>query len=817
MSEEHGPEAPLPGPPDEELLEQVERLKRRGEHAAAATALLDAGHPLQAGALFEHIFEDEQALLAYEAAEELVGAMRVALRRSDAAAIERIVERATKTGKADALIDMLQRELRHGEVARIHQARGDLELAATSYREAQRFYEAALCLEDMGDLRGAGVLFERHLDADPSHPGACLHLGRILARFSRHDDAITLLQRALRGADDKDAILLLAAPTLVLSFVSLGYDVAAEAVFERWLAAAERRGEASPGSLEEFLQSDSAAAFAAVVSRGGEKKAAQAASSSSGLDLFFGSDEDSQLEAPEDSDEERDAKAAGMLLAGRYLLGEPLGGGGVGQVFRAYDAFSDRPVAVKIFGSQAMQSEAVKAYAREARAAAALEHPAVVRLVELNLPQGYIVTELVDAESVEHRLREGGSAEWLGPFARALLDLLADCHRVGLVHGGLKPTNVFLLAGAVRVADFGAHHLLALRSTETGGLASVWPYLAPEQLFGAPPGASADLYAVAAMLYRALTGQAPFPRPEDDRRAPPAPPSSLREDLAGAWDELLLRALSPRPSERFSTARELLFALPPMPARSSLPQAVSLAGEAPAAVVLEALDRYAKGALVYRHEDTRVYEGTDLTVGRPVWLVQTDDREVLRALAICARITKGMQPVYDVLPEAGRAVVARDARRRQAELSVLRAVPQSLARDLAAVAQGLEALHDSELCLGGFAVERAMGPVGPRLRLAPAPPPQRLSAEGAARDWDSFASLVDESFEVGAAHASDTRRRLLVALEQRRVLGREDVSALAERDEGEGWAAFLEALSERLVSGASGRVMARLAASVLRG
>src|SRR5262249_27963980 len=161
-----------------------------------------------------------------------------------------------------------------------------------------------------------------------------------------------------------------------------------------------------PKTFEQFIGSDRAVALAAVQARHRDDE-----------------------QAPPDT----------LLLAGRYLLGEPLGGGGVGQVFRAFDAFADRPVAVNSFGAQGLSSDAMQGYAGEARAFAGLAHRAVAALVELNMAQGFVVTELVQAPTLEERLRTGGDGAWLVPAARALLDLLGACHRIGLVHGGLKP------------------------------------------------------------------------------------------------------------------------------------------------------------------------------------------------------------------------------------------------------------------------------------------------------------------------------------------------------------------------------------------
>ncbi|HEY4220629.1 MAG TPA: protein kinase, partial [Myxococcota bacterium] len=519
------------------LEAEVKNLMQRGEHAAAAAALWAAGKPRRAGQIYEQLFEHKKAMNAYEAGGDIVGAVRTAIEIQDAIALDRLVTLAIASGQGDALMSSLQRAGREAEVARVHVARGDHLAAALALEAAGLFDRAAQCLEDVGKAREAGLLLERHLETHSDDVDAGLRLGRILARFGRHDDAIRMLQRGIASSNDADVTLARAAPTLMVSFVQLGYEQAARSILMRWQRAWRAIGkraptdalaalEAPPDSYDGFLRSERAAAIAAIqsVHEDGEVEPAS-------------TDAQASNASPGDHDT--------LLLAGRYLLGEPLGGGGVGQVFRAFDAFSDRPVAVKIFGAQVLSSEAVQQFARDARAFASLHHPAITELVELNMAQGFVVTELVNAPTVEERIRIGGDSGWLVPAALALLDLLAACHRTGLVHGGLKPTNVFLLPGAVRVVDVGAHRLLALRSTETGGLASVWPYLSPEQLFGAPASASGDLYAVAAILYRALTGRAPFARAEDDRREKPPLASSVEKSVPAAWDELLARALHP--------------------------------------------------------------------------------------------------------------------------------------------------------------------------------------------------------------------------------------------------------------------------------
>jgi hypothetical protein len=190
-----------------------------------------------------------------------------------------------------------------------------------------------------------------------------------------------------------------------------------------------------------------------------------------------------------------------------------------------------------------------------------------------------------------------------------------------------------------------------------------------------------------------------------------------------------------------------------------------------------------------------------------------------------------VQPVYDVLTDAlagdvdgagvvRQVVIAREKAAAAVGFDELRTVPQGLTRDLSALAEALQALHDAGFAAGGFDVARAMGPVGPRLRLAPAPLLVPASAPATAADWLSFEAVVDAAFDTVADAtldgALDARGRLLAALHDGRFLERTDLEALALAA-GDPWTRFLPRVTERLVAGAQSRVVARLVKSVLKG
>ena len=784
--------------------ERVQTLKKAGEHIEAAELLLQVARFEDAGLVYEQVFELENAYEAFRAAQNVSHGMRLAIRLENDAYIDDMVALALEKGAADTLLRMLQADARHAEIGRIHLARGEVALASSAFENGRNWGKAALCQLQLGDFRSAGVLFEKHIENDQSDSEACFQLGRILARFSRYEDAIAMMQNAVRHADKIDHMECRSAPVRIFCFLRMGYESAAQAVFERWNRFAIFTGDAVPASMDEFLRSEKAAALMALEELADEpdEEDVRAAENSA------------QASSSRDFSEVQEDEA---LLSGRYLLGEPLGGGGVGQVFRAYDAFADRPVAVKIFSAQTLSSGAFRAFTKDVQAASSLAHPVITKLVELNFPQGYVVTELVEGEVLEQRLQAGGRADWLIPFAQHLLQGLGVVHRVGLVHGALKPNNVFYVTGGVRLVDFGAHHLLTLRSTETGGMASVWPYLSPEQLVGIHPTAVSDLYALAAILYRACTGRAPFSSAEADRRQLPPPPSSLHPAMGTGWDAFFVRALAPNPAERFQNASEMSQALAQLDANFLLPGSNALDDDVGENAIQEETHRYRKGDLVYRDgSSARVYEGEDLTVARSVWLVDVDDDDAFAALGLCAGIGRGLQPVYDILPDSRRAVIARDKEQRNAAWAALRALPQSLVRDCAALATALEAMHNAGYMIDGFGVERCRGPIGPRLRLAPAPLPRPVEAAGVHKDWQSFAEFLRRAFDLPDGDLASCRDDLLQVLVARRFLEAAEAERISSAHEATTWSAFLESLCQQLLVGASGRVMARLANRILR-
>ncbi len=264
----------------------------------------------------------------------------------------------------------------------------------------------------------------------------------------------------------------------------------------------------------------------------------------------------------------------GQLLSGTYEILRVIGEGGMGRVYEArHSRLANKRFAVKMLHQElARQSEVVTRFQREAEAASGLSHPNVVGVFDVNTaPDGrpYIVAELLEGEQLGDHLdrRQKLPISEAIPIVRQVCRALSVAHQNGIVHRDVKPENVFLLGGqgGVKVLDFGISKISegADQLTKTGMVMGTPDYMAPEQARGDRVDARADVYAVGAILYRALTGRKPFEGLDPMAtltaalvQEPPRP-SSIETSIPIALEMVIQHAMAKEPRERFQSMDEL--------------------------------------------------------------------------------------------------------------------------------------------------------------------------------------------------------------------------------------------------------------------
>jgi tetratricopeptide (TPR) repeat protein len=247
-------------------------------------------------------------------------------------------------------------------------------------------------------------------------------------------------------------------------------------------------------------------------------------------------------------------------LAPGIDLERELASGGMGDVFIGRDTVLDRPIAIKALKQELATAIASERFLLEARSAARLSHPNVVKVYESGIADGilYFTMELIAGETLEARLIRGPmDAAETTALGRDLLAALGTAHRLGIIHRDVKPSNVFLDGSLAKLGDFGIARVLESDTptlTAPGRLIGTPFYMSPEQSRGEQVARQSDVYSTGLVLYEACTGRRWIPGMAPDKGEWSDVPAELRP--------VLRRALQVEPGERWQDAASFAAALP---------------------------------------------------------------------------------------------------------------------------------------------------------------------------------------------------------------------------------------------------------------
>ena len=264
-----------------------------------------------------------------------------------------------------------------------------------------------------------------------------------------------------------------------------------------------------------------------------------------------------------------------------YTILHKLGAGGMGEVYLAQDTTLSRKVAIKFLSQNSVAGEqAKKRFVREAKAAAALDHPHICAVYEVGEEAGYsfIVMQYVEGETLASRIqRKPIEVREALDIAVQIADALAQAHSYRIIHRDVKPQNVMLTAsGQVKVLDFGLARVIregslidSAAETESvpGLVMGTVPYMSPEQVRGEALDARSDIFSFGAVLYEMLSGRSPFQAESiggtmsSILTKEPAPLARYSSDIPDELQRMVRKALSKDKEGRYQTIKDLLIDL----------------------------------------------------------------------------------------------------------------------------------------------------------------------------------------------------------------------------------------------------------------
>jgi serine/threonine protein kinase len=258
----------------------------------------------------------------------------------------------------------------------------------------------------------------------------------------------------------------------------------------------------------------------------------------------------------------------------RYEIVSTIGVGATSRVDKAHDTLIDRTVAMKTFGHGFGSEELQKQFMREAQILGRLSHPNIISIYDLGTKEdgsAYLVMEFVPGKTLESVMAAQGALPLarVGVWAGDLANALHRAHRASIVHGDVKPANIFVTdEGHIKLGDFGIARY-ATQLSGTGKLVGTPAYLSPEQIKGEAQDHRSDIFSLGIILYQMASGVRPFDGSSVTAvcaqivAAEPPPPSRHNPQLPKEFDRIVMRCLSKDPNARYASGESLAASLYP--------------------------------------------------------------------------------------------------------------------------------------------------------------------------------------------------------------------------------------------------------------